>query len=95
MLANPGLLGLADTPITQGSIMKPSVGLEESIETSRLLSELDRMIDQSSVLREIFNAYQRLHGIESITGPSYQTRLLREEIEALENKLHCARNRPA
>lgn len=56
-------------------------------ETSRLLSELDRAIDQYSVLREIVNQYQQLRSLERITGPSPKTRLLRQEIARMESRL--------
>lgn len=73
--------------------MKSVADTEETRRTSTLLSELDDALDQSSLLRQIFNAYQRLHGIESITGPSHQTRKLREEIQRLEDRLREARIR--
>lgn len=73
--------------------MKPVPDTEDAATTSTLLGELDQVLDQSQVLRDIYNAYQRLHGIESITGDSHQTRLLRAEIEQLENRLEIARNR--
>ncbi len=60
-------------------------------ETSRLLSELDNAIDQSSVMRGIVNRYERLHYLENLTGPSRQTRVLRKEIELMEIKLRVGR----
>ena len=62
-------------------------------ETSRLLSELDRAIDRSSVTREIVARYQRLRSIENITGPSRLTRVLRKEIQIMESRLRSLRNR--
>ena len=60
-------------------------------ETTRLLTELDRALDESSVMRDIAGKYQRLHDLERITGPTRITRLLRREIRALENRLKLAR----
>ena len=62
-----------------------------AIETSRLLAELDDAIDQSSVMPEIVDKYQRLHGLESITGPSEKTRAMRREIELMERALRFDR----
>ena len=63
----------------------------ENDETSRLLSELDTAIDQSSLLCDILNRRKQLRSIERVTGPSRHTRLLRQEIELLENRLSFAR----
>ena len=68
--------------------------MEATSETSRLLSELDRAIDRSSVMREIVVRYQRLRSIESITGPSRLTRVMRKEIQIMENRLRIVRNQP-
>jgi hypothetical protein len=65
--------------------------MEDSRETARLLTELDRALDESSVMRDIAGKYQRLHDIESITGPTRITRLMRREIRVLENRLRLAR----
>ncbi|MDH3387976.1 MAG: hypothetical protein OEN02_08725 [Gammaproteobacteria bacterium] len=67
--------------------MIPPDNSEEIRETSRLLSELDSAIDRSSVMRDIVNKYERLRSIESITGPSPFTRILRKEIQILEGRL--------
>jgi hypothetical protein len=64
---------------------------EDSRETARLLTELDRVLDESSVMRDIAGKYQRLHDLERITGPTRDTRLLRREIRLLENRLRLAR----
>jgi len=62
-----------------------------AIETSRLLAELADAIDQSSVMREIVDKYQRLHSLEGITGPSEKTRAMRREIELMERALRFDR----
>jgi len=62
-----------------------------AIETSRLLAELDVAIDKSSVMREIVDKYQILHSLESITGPSGKTQILRREIELMEPALRFDR----
>ena len=71
--------------------MKTLDNLESSRETSRLLSELDRAIDQSSALRDILRRYEHLRSIESITGPSRLTRIMRKEIQILESRLQVLR----
>lgn len=63
----------------------------ESAETARLLSELDLAIDQLSKMREIVTRYERLHRLESVTGPSRRTRAMRHEIEIMESRLKFAR----
>ncbi len=60
-------------------------------ETSLLLAELDDAIDQSSVMREIVDKYERLHSLESIAGPSGKTRTLRREIKLMERALRFER----
>jgi hypothetical protein len=67
--------------------MSKSSNLEATRETSRLLSELDHAIDRSSVMREIVSKYEHLRSIENITGPSRLTRVMRKEIQILENRL--------
>ena len=67
--------------------MEKSQNMEATHETTRLLSELDRAIDRSSAMREIVSKYQRLRSIESITGPSRLTRVMRKEIQIMEKKL--------
>ena len=74
--------------------MTPPDNREEIRETSRLLSELDSAIDRSGVMREIVDKYERLRSIESITGPSRMTRILREEIQVLESRLGKLRADP-
>lgn len=62
-----------------------------TLETSQLLSQLDQVIDQSSLIRDIVNRWERLHRIEGITGPSRCTKIMRQEIEAMESKLKSTR----
>jgi hypothetical protein len=64
---------------------------EVTIETSRLLSELDDAIDQSGTLRDIVDRYECLRNLESLTGPSPRTRVLRKEIKLMELKLRLER----
>lgn len=64
---------------------------EVTIETARLLSALDDVIDQSGVMREIVDRYECLHSLESLTGPSPKTRILRKEIKLMELKLRLDR----
>lgn len=66
--------------------------LEATRETTRLLSELDLAIDQSSVMRNIVDKYADLHNLESITGPSRLTRIMRKEIQVMESKLRFVRS---
>ncbi len=73
--------------------MNKDLDAEAVAETSRLLAELDDALDQSSVLREIVDKYERLHSIESIAGASCRTRILREEIESMERDLRSERYR--
>ena len=61
-------------------------------ETTQLLSELDFAIEQLNTMRDIVMRYDRLHRIESITGPCRHTRVMRKEIEILENRFNCARS---
>ena len=65
--------------------------IAEKDETSRLLSELDSVIDHSSILRDIVNCRERLAALERITGPSRKTKSLREQIRRLESRLALAR----
>ena len=67
--------------------MNHSQNMEDTHATSRLLSELDLAIDRSSAMRDIVSKYERLRNIENITGPSRLTRVLRKEIQLLENRL--------
>lgn len=63
----------------------------ESQETARLLSELDLAIEQLSAMRDIVTSYEKLHQLESITGPCQRTREMRREIEIMENRLNGER----
>ena len=63
----------------------------ETRETTRLLGELDRVLDESSVIRDLANKYQKLRDLERLTGPSQSTLILRKEILRLENRLRIAR----
>lgn len=65
--------------------------IEDDISTHQLLSQLDHALDRSCVLREIVEGYERLHLLESITGPSRRTRSLRREIARKESRLRYAR----
>ncbi len=65
---------------------------EITSETNRLLSALDDAIDQSTAMRDIVDRYQRLHNIESLTGPSRITRILRKEIKMMERKFRLGRH---
>ena len=67
--------------------------MEASCETSRLLTELDQAIDQSSVMREIIRKYEYIRSIENITGPSRLTRIMRKEIQIMESRLRLVRAR--
>lgn len=62
-----------------------------TLETSQLLSQLDQVIDQSSLMRDIVNRWENLHRIEGITGPSPRTKIMRQEVEVIESKLKLAR----
>jgi hypothetical protein len=53
-------------------------------ETTRLLSELDQAIDHSSTLRDIIGRQEAVLELESITGSSRKTQILRLEITRLE-----------
>lgn len=66
---------------------------EATRETSRLLSELDLALDQSSAMREIVSKYDHIRSIENITGPSRITRIMRKEIQIMESRLRLARAR--
>ena len=71
--------------------MGKDLDIEVATATSRLLAALDDALDQSSVMREIVDKYERLHSIESIVGPSSKTRILREEIELMEREFNFGR----
>jgi hypothetical protein len=64
--------------------------MEATRETARLLSELDDALDYSSALREILDKYEQLSSLERVTGPSRFTRLLRQQIRNLEDRLGAA-----
>jgi hypothetical protein len=71
--------------------MDKDLNIEVATATSRLLAALDDALDQSSVMREIVDKYERLHSIESMVGPSSKTRILREEIELMEREFNFGR----
>ena len=73
--------------------MKQNNNMEATRETSRLLSELDLAISESSVMRDIISKYEHLRNIENITGPSRVTRIMRKEIQILESRLRLVRIR--
>jgi hypothetical protein len=58
-------------------------------ETTRLLSELDQAIDHSSTLRDIIGRQEAVLELESITGSSRKTQILRQEITRLEQQLYA------
>ena len=62
-----------------------------TLETSQLLSQLDRVIDQSSLMRDIVGRWENLHRIDGITGPSQRTKIMRQEIEVMESRLDLTR----
>ena len=62
-----------------------------AMETSRLLAELDDALDQSSVMRDIVDKYERLHSIEDIAGTSCKTRDLHKEVESMQRELSFER----
>jgi hypothetical protein len=74
-----------------GSVINKDLDNAETTETSRLLAALDDVLDQSTVMRDIVDKYERLHRIESIAGPSIRTRILREEIESMEREFSFER----
>ncbi|MDH3762724.1 MAG: hypothetical protein OEU50_17230 [Gammaproteobacteria bacterium] len=73
--------------------MKEQNNKEATHETSRLLSELDQAIDQSSAMRDIIRKYEHIRSIENITGPSRLTRIMRKEIQILESRLRLVQAR--
>ncbi len=73
--------------------MKSVEDIEDTAATSMLLHELDRMLLESRLLRDLISLDQRLRGIERITGASYQARELRAEIRRLEYRLEATRKR--
>ena len=75
-----------DESLSSGSLTNESL----AIETTRLLSELDRAIDHSSALRNIIRRQETLLELESITGCSRKTQTLRQEIARLEQQLYAA-----
>ena len=70
--------------------MNRKADASDNQQTSQLLSQLDRALDRSSIMRDIVSRYERLHLLESITGPSRRTRLLRQEIAQMESELRFA-----
>ncbi len=73
--------------------MRQNNNTDVTCETSRLLSELDLAIDESSVMRDIISKYEYIRSIENITGPSRMTRIMRKEIQLLESRLRLVRIR--
>ena len=73
--------------------MRQNNNMEATRETSRLLSELDLAIDESSVMRDIISRYEHVRNIEKLTGPSRLTRIMRKEIQILESRLRLVRVR--
>ncbi len=73
--------------------MNKQNNMEATHETSRLLSELDQAIDQSSVMRDIVRKYEHIRNIENLTGPSRLTRIMRKEIQIMESRLRLVRAR--
>lgn len=73
--------------------MNKHKNMEAISETSRLLTELDQVIDHSSVMREIIRKYEYIRSIENITGPSKLTRIMRKEIQIMETRLRQVRDR--
>lgn len=71
--------------------MSDTESTEEIRETTRLLQELDRVLDESSMIRDIAGKYEALRDLERLTGPSRGTRMLRKEIIRLENRLRLVR----
>jgi hypothetical protein len=61
-------------------------------DTTRLLCELDRALDHSSALRDIISRQEALQELESITGSSRKTEVLRQEIALLEQQLYAGLN---
>lgn len=74
-----------------GSFMGGDLNTTVATETSQLLAELDDVLGQSSIMRDIVDKYEHLHSIESIAGHSSKTRILREEIELMERELNFER----
>ncbi len=72
--------------------MNSNTSMDSTAETTRLLSELDLAIDHSSAMRDIISKYEHMRSIESITGPSQITRIMRKEIQILESRLRLVRS---
>ncbi len=73
--------------------MDKDLSTKVAMDTSRLLAELDDALDQSGVMRDIVDKYERLHSIEDIAGTSSRTRDLRKEVESMERELKFERYR--
>jgi hypothetical protein len=71
--------------------MDKNLSTKVARETSHLLAELDDALDQSSVMRDIVDKYDRLHSFEDIAGTSCKTRDLRKEVESMERDLSVER----
>ncbi|MCP4764900.1 MAG: hypothetical protein GY875_01370 [Gammaproteobacteria bacterium] len=61
-----------------------------TLETSRLLAELDQAINRSDAIRDIVRRWERLHDMERVIGPSRRTRVLHKEIMLLEGRIRSA-----
>jgi len=59
--------------------------------TNDLLVELNHVLNQSNLVREIVNKSERLWSLEQSVGSSETTRKLRNEIARLEDLLRIAR----
>ena len=73
--------------------MNKDSSLDITRETARLLEQLDYAIDCSSMLRAIMRRREQLIDLERLTGPSRETRRMRQEIGQMERKLEVARQR--
>ena len=61
-------------------------------ETTQLLAELEQILEQSNLVREIVAQTELLHNIERTTGVSMRTRFLRDKIAEMESRLKCLRD---
>ena len=59
--------------------------------TSQLLSNLNRAIDETKLLRTISSVQSDIYKIESVSGPSMRTRFLRRQLKSLEIQLEMVR----
>lgn len=61
--------------------------------TSQLLSNLNRAIDETKLMRTISSVENDIYKIESVSGPSMRTKFLRRQLLSLQNQLKDIRNR--